>query len=178
MLVRHHVLLKLLIIFTAVKGCPLPMSPEHGHLSCETPESARGSDINSTGDLLDEGSVCRYDCDPGYTVPPSQAHLAVIQCRFHSWNSTADPSCEGEFSVHVYFDQKHFCSFSIIHVTSIQTLPKGMKFFPPLHSSIKYGIILGAIHPTLRRYLLYRRKPLKLLVVPNLEIYKHIYLRD
>jgi hypothetical protein len=78
----------------AVKGCPLPMSPKHGHLSCETPESARGSDINSIGDLLDEGSVCRYDCDQGYTVPPSQAHLAVIQCRSHAWNSTADPSCE------------------------------------------------------------------------------------
>lgn len=84
------------------------MSPEHGHLSCETPERARNSDINSGGDLLDEGSVCHYDCDPGYTVPPSQAHLAVIRCRSHSWNSTTDPSCQGELFIHVYFDQKIF----------------------------------------------------------------------
>lgn len=112
------------------------MSPEHGRLSCETPESAGGSDINSSEDLLDEGSICRYDCDPGYTVPPSQAHLAVIRCWSHSWNSTTDPSCQGEFSIHIYFDQKHFCSFSIIPVTSIQTLPKGMKFFQPFHSRI------------------------------------------
>ena len=86
------------------------MSPEHGRLSCETPESGEGSDINSSGDLLDEESVCRYDCDPGYTVPPSQAHLAVIRCRSHSWNSTTDPSCQGELSVHVYLYQKHFCT--------------------------------------------------------------------
>lgn len=80
----------------AVKGCPLPMSPEHGHLSCKTPGSGEGSHINSSGDLLDEGSVCRYDCDPGYAVPSSQIHLAVIRCRAHSWNSTTDPSCQAE----------------------------------------------------------------------------------
>ncbi|PNF15076.1 hypothetical protein B7P43_G16536 [Cryptotermes secundus] len=85
---RYHV--------TAVKGCPLPMSPEHGRLSCKTPGSGEGSDISSIGDLLDEGSVCRYDCDPGYAVPPSQIHLAVIRCRARSWNSTADPSCQAE----------------------------------------------------------------------------------
>lgn len=85
-------------LFAAVKGCPLPMSPEHGHMSCKTPGSGKGSDISSNEDLLDEGSVCRYDCDPGYAVPPSQIHLAVIRCRAHSWNSTADPSCQGELS--------------------------------------------------------------------------------
>lgn len=127
------------------------MSPEHGRLSCETPKSVGGSDINSSADFLDEGSICRYDCDPGYTVPPSQAHLAVIRCRSHSWNSTTDPSCQGEMSVHVCFDQKHFCSFSIIPATSILTLHKAVKFFPFIHSRIKYGIILGAIHPTLKR---------------------------
>jgi hypothetical protein len=89
---------KPLIVLIAVKGCPLPMSPENGRLSCETPGSGEGSDISTSGDLLKEGSICRYDCDPGYAVPPSQMHLVVIRCRAHSWNSTTDPSCQGEFT--------------------------------------------------------------------------------
>ncbi|XP_021939605.1 delta-like protein 3 isoform X2 [Zootermopsis nevadensis] len=80
----------------AVKGCPLPMSPENGRLSCETPGSGEGSDVTSSGELLKEGSVCRYDCDPGYAVPQSQWHLMVIRCRAHSWNSTTDPSCQDD----------------------------------------------------------------------------------
>lgn len=99
-------------LFTAEKGCPLPMSPEHGRLSCKTPGSGEASDISSSDDLLDEGSVCRYDCDPGYAVPPSQIHLAVIRCRAHSWNSTADPSCEGELFAQVFQQQKLFCILS------------------------------------------------------------------
>lgn len=80
----------------AVKGCPLPMSPEHGRLSCETPGSGEGTEVVSSGDLLEEGTICRYDCDPGYFVPQSQLHLSVIRCRSHSWNSTTDPSCQSE----------------------------------------------------------------------------------
>ncbi|XP_069704729.1 delta-like protein 3 isoform X1 [Periplaneta americana] len=80
----------------AVKGCPLPMSPEHGRLSCETPGSGEGTEVVSSGDLLEEGTTCRYDCDPGYFVPQSQLHLSVIRCQSHFWNSTTDPSCQSE----------------------------------------------------------------------------------
>ncbi|KAJ4449045.1 hypothetical protein ANN_00439, partial [Periplaneta americana] len=83
-------------VLAAVKGCPLPMSPEHGRLSCETPGSGEGTEVVSSGDLLEEGTICRYDCDPGYFVPQSQLHLSVIRCRSHSWNSTTDPSCQSE----------------------------------------------------------------------------------
>ncbi|PSN47206.1 hypothetical protein C0J52_07869 [Blattella germanica] len=80
----------------AMTGCPLPMSPEHGRLSCETPGSNEGSEMTGSGDLLEEGSICRYECDSGFVVPISQSHLSVIRCRSHSWNSTTDPSCQAE----------------------------------------------------------------------------------
>ena len=91
-----------MFLFTAAKGCPLPMSPEHGRLSCETPGSSEGSDMTGSGDMLEEGSVCRYECDPGYMVPVSQSHLSVIRCRSHSWNSTTDPSCQGTYTFYSF----------------------------------------------------------------------------
>nr|CAD7195041.1 unnamed protein product [Timema douglasi] len=68
--------------------CPLPMSPSHGRLSCHTPDGSVSSD------LLPEGSVCRYMCDEGYSVPESESHLLVTLCTAAEWNSTADPSCQ------------------------------------------------------------------------------------
>jgi hypothetical protein len=111
---------KPLVVLAAVKGCPLPMSPEHGRLSCETPGSGETTDISRSRDLLEEGSVCRYDCDPGYAVPPSQMHLAVIRCQSHSWNSTADPSCQGEL-LPTFISTRSFSAVSVIPMTLTQS---------------------------------------------------------
>nr|CAD7458116.1 unnamed protein product [Timema tahoe] len=73
---------------SVMMDCPLPMSPSHGRLSCHTPDGSVSSD------LLPEGSVCRYMCDEGYSVPESESHLLVTLCTAAEWNSTADPSCQ------------------------------------------------------------------------------------
>ncbi|XP_067001661.2 uncharacterized protein [Anabrus simplex] len=72
----------------AITGCPLPMSPEHGRLSCKT--TGEGNEY-----LLPENTECRYVCDPGYAIPDSQSNLSVISCQSGGWNSTVDPSCQG-----------------------------------------------------------------------------------
>ncbi|XP_049961855.1 uncharacterized protein LOC126481939 [Schistocerca serialis cubense] len=69
-----------------MSACPMPMSPEHGRLSCKT----LGSSPPGT---LPEHSVCRYECDDHYTIPDAQHSLMVIECKGGEWNSTADPSC-------------------------------------------------------------------------------------
>nr|CAD7585595.1 unnamed protein product [Timema genevievae] len=56
---------------SVMTDCPLPMSPSHGRLSCHTPDGSVSSN------LLPEGSVCRYMCDEGYSVPESESHLLI-----------------------------------------------------------------------------------------------------
>nr|CAD7432927.1 unnamed protein product [Timema monikensis] len=83
---------------SVMTDCPLPMSPSHGRLSCHTPDGSVSSD------LLPEGSVCRYMCDEGYSVPESESHLLVTMCTAAEWNSTADPSCQ---STQQYYNYNH-----------------------------------------------------------------------
>ncbi|CAG2054569.1 unnamed protein product [Timema podura] len=58
---------------SVMTDCPLPMSPSHGRLSCHTPDGSVSSN------LLPEGSVCRYMCDEGYSVPENNTQPQVGQ---------------------------------------------------------------------------------------------------
>ncbi|XP_054278683.1 uncharacterized protein LOC128997126 [Macrosteles quadrilineatus] len=72
-------------------SCPVPVSPDHGHLSCRTPQHhpvpARAKGV------LPDGSVCHFRCDPGYAVPPSQQGLTKVRCIGGSWDNHQDPVC-------------------------------------------------------------------------------------
>ncbi|KAG8261215.1 hypothetical protein J6590_078585 [Homalodisca vitripennis] len=72
-------------------SCPVPVSPDNGHISCRTPQH---QPVRPRGaGMLPDGSVCHYRCDAGYTIPPAQAHLTRVRCVGGSWDSDQDPTC-------------------------------------------------------------------------------------
>lgn len=51
-------------------------------------------------------------------------------------------------------------------------------YFAYCHSIMKYGIILPVIHPSVKRYSLYKRKLLKVWLVQNLKLHVEACLGD
>lgn len=71
------------------ESCAMPFPPSEGTISCGD------EDDSGHKETVPVGTICRYNCSPGYQIPPPQRHLATTKCLSGGdWSTAADPYCE------------------------------------------------------------------------------------